>query len=289
MAGAVKKDLNIGGQAVFEGVMLKSSNNLAVVVRKPDNKFAVWKKRIKKKKKALTLPFIRGIVNLIEILDLGNKTLVWSSNHVLGEKEKITKKDLIFTFTVSILLTILIFVVGPFYLTKIFVKEGFLFNFIDGIVRILFFIAYILLISLSSDIKMLFQYHGAEHKVVNCFEDKKPLTVKNVKKYSTLHRRCGTSFIIVVLLLAIILFSFITSDSTLIKILSRIILIPVIASIAYEFIKLGAKYPKNWLFTIFITPGVWLQKITTKEPTNKQIEVAIQTIKVLLKMEGRKT
>ena len=150
MAGAVKHDLHIGGQAVFEGVMLKSNNNLAVVVRKPDNKFAVMKKRIKKKKKFLTLPFIRGIVNLIEMLDLGIRSLVWSTNNVLGEDEKITKKDMFFTFTLSILFTVLIFIIGPFYITKIFVKDGILFNVIDGMIRVIFFIAYILIISLSS-------------------------------------------------------------------------------------------------------------------------------------------
>lgn len=139
-----------------------------------------------------------------------------------------------------------------------------------------------------ADVKILFQYHGAEHKVVNCFENGKALVMKNIKKYSTLHRRCGTSFIIVVLLLAIILFSCITAESTWMKILLRIILIPVIASLAYEFIKLGAKYPKNILFTVFILPGLWLQKITTREPTEKQIEVAVKAMKTLLKMEGAK-
>lgn len=288
MARAVEKDMHIGGQAVFEGVMLKSQDNLAVVVRKPNNKFAVLKKKVNKKKKFLKFPFIRGIVNLIEMLDLGIRTLVWSSNKVLGENEKLTKKDIAFMIITSVVLTIAIFVIAPFYLTKVFVQGGIAFNILDGVARIIFFVAYILLISLFSDVRTLFQYHGAEHKVVNCFESGKKLTIENVKRYSTLHRRCGTSFAIIVLLLAIIMFSFITSDSTLVKILSRIVLIPVIASIAYEFIKLGAKYPKNIFFNIFVLPGLWLQKITTREPTEKQIEVALETLKVLLKMEGVK-
>ncbi|MBW2991864.1 DUF1385 domain-containing protein [Candidatus Woesearchaeota archaeon] len=289
MAGAVKKDLHIGGQAVFEGVMLKSQNNLAVVVRKPDNKFATYKKRIKKKNKFLTFPFIRGIVNLIEMLDIGIKTLIWSSNQVLDEDESLKPKDVFFMLTTSILLVILIFIIAPFYLTKLFVEKGVLFNLIDGVIRIAFFVLYVLVISLSKDVRTLFQYHGAEHKVVNCFENKKPVNLKNAKKYTTLHKRCGTSFIIVVLIFAIIIFSFITSENILIKIGLRILLIPVIASLSYEFIKIGAKHPKNFLFQIFIWPGVWLQKITTKEPTNKQLEVALKTIKVLLKMEKVKT
>ena len=282
-------DLHIGGQAVFEGVMLKSTNNLAVVVRKQDNKFAAYSKKIEKKNKFLTLPLIRGIVNLIEMLDLGVKTLIWSSNQVLDEDESLKPKDVFFMLASSIILVIGIFIVAPFYLTKLFVDKGIWFNLVDGVIRIVFFIAYILIISVSKDVRTLFQYHGAEHKVVNCYEHKKPLNLKNAKKFSTLHKRCGTSFIIVVLIFAIIIFSFITSDNAFVKIGLRILLVPVIASLSYEFIRIGAKHPKNLLFQVFILPGVWLQKITTKEPTNKQLEVALQTIKTLLKMEGVKT
>lgn len=296
MARIVKKkksskphDLHIGGQAVFEGVMLKSNNNLAVVVRKQNNKFATYKKSIQKKKKFLTFPLIRGIVNLIEMLELGVKTLIWSSNQVLDEDESLTPKDVFFMLTTSILLVVGIFIIAPFYLTKLFVDKGVLFNLIDGVIRIIFFVAYVLIISISKDVKTLFKYHGAEHKVVNCFENNKQLTLKNVKKFSTIHKRCGTSFIIVVLIMAIIIFSLITSDAVLYKIGLRILLMPVIASLAYEFIKIGARHPKNIIFQLFIWPGMLLQKITTKEPTNKQLEVALKTIKVLLKMEGRKT
>jgi uncharacterized protein YqhQ len=288
MAGTVDKDLHIGGQAIFEGVMLKSESNLAAAVRMPNDSFSVLKKRLRKKKSFLRWPFIRGIVNLIDMLMLGIKALVWSSNKVLGEKEKLTKKDIIFMVAISALITIAVFVVAPFYLTKIFVEGGILFNILDGIARIIFFVAYIVIISMFADVKVLFQYHGAEHKVVNCFESGKALVMKNIKKYTTLHKRCGTSFIIVVLLLAIVLFSFITAESTRMKILLRVVLIPVIASLAYEFIKLGARYPKNVLFTIFILPGLWLQKITTREPTEKQIEVAVKAMKTLLGMEGVK-
>jgi uncharacterized protein YqhQ len=235
----------------------------------------------------LTLPFIRGVVNLFEMLVIGMQTLVWSSNQVLGEKEKLSSKDIFFMMSLSILIVILFFIIAPFFLTKLFVDKGLLFNLIDGVIRIVFFIGYVLLVSLSSDIKTLFQYHGAEHKVVNCFESKKPLTLANAKKYSTLHKRCGTSFIIIVLLLSILIFSLITSDALIYKILLRIILIPVIISLAYEFIRLGSKHSNNIFFKIFIMPGVWLQKITTKEPTQKQLEVALKTISVLLKMEKK--
>lgn len=282
------KNLHIGGQAVYEGVMLKSNKNLAVVVRNPKNKFIILKKRLKNKSKFLTLPLIRGITNLIEMLEIGIKSLIWSSNQVLDEKEQMTSKDVFLMISISIILAFLFFFIAPFFLTKLFVEKGIIFNLVDGLIRILLVIAYMLLITLSSDVRNLFQYHGAEHKVVNCFEHKQPLTLKNAKKYTTLHKRCGTSFIIVVLLLSIIVFSFITSDSILHKLGLRILLLPLIISLSYEFIKLGAKYPKNPFFQIFITPGIWLQKITTKEPTKKQLEVALRTIKVLLNMEKAK-
>lgn len=285
MAGDVR---HIGGQAVFEGVMLKTNNNLAVVVRKPKNKFSVLKKKIKKKKKLLNFPFIRGIVNLIEMLDFGIKSLLWSSNQVLGEKEKLTSKDIFFTIAGSIILTILIFLAAPPFITKFFVSKGSLFSLVEGLVRISFFLAYILLISLFSDVRTLFQYHGAEHKVVNCFESKKPLTLENAKKYSTLHKRCGTSFVIIVLILSIIIFSFVPYQNLFYRVGLKILLVPVLVSLAYEFIKLGAKHPGNLFFQIFIIPGLWLQKITTKEPTPKQLEVALRTIRVLLKMEKAK-
>lgn len=287
MAGTIKKDLHIGGQAIFEGVMLKSNDNIAAVVRK-GNKFITYKKRTKNKNTFLKLPFVRGIVNLIEMLDIGIKTLIWSSNQILDEDEEMTGKDIFFMLATSIFLVILFFIAAPAFLTKLVIGTGFWFSLVEGLIRISFFIIYILAISLSKEVKTLFQYHGAEHKVVNCFEDKKPLTLNNVKRFTTLHKRCGTSFIIIVLLLSILVFSVVPYENIFQRIGLKIILMPLIVSLSYEFIKIGAKHKKNFLFHLFTLPGLWLQKVTTREPTKKQLEVALETIKVLLKMEGKK-
>ena len=297
MAGAVKnknKDgLHIGGQAVYEGVMLKSENNLAVVVRNPENRFVTYKEITEKKSRFLRMPFIRGIVNFIEMLDIGIRSLIWSSNQALDEKEKISKKDVFFMLALSIFMVILFFMVAPAYITKLITKiipeKGFMFSLIEGVIRISFFLAYVFFISFSSDVRTLFQYHGAEHKVVNCYEHKRPLTLKNVKKYTTLHRRCGTSFIIIVLILSVLIFSLLPYQNIFYRIGLKILLVPILVSLSYELIRIGARYPKNFLFKIFVLPGLWLQKITTREPTDKQLEVAIRTIKTLLKMEGVKT
>ena len=302
------KKLSIGGQAVIEGVMIRSQKHYAVAVRKK-NKIVTKKARIRERKgKFYKLPIVRGFYNLIDMLVIGIRTLMWSAEQAAekeGKKEeKITKKEFAITILVSFLLAILFFVALPYFLTLIigFKEESspFLFNFIDGILRIIIFLAYIFGISFLKDVKRLFQYHGAEHMAVHCYESNKKLSVNNIKKFPTLHPRCGTSFIIIVLLVSILVFSilppimlyffpaFADFNIFLRKVILfflRISLIPLIAGISYELLKLSDKFKSNFLMGILIKPGLWLQKITTKTPSKAQIEVARQSIKVLLGLE----
>jgi len=181
---------------------------------------------------------------------------------------------------------IFFFIIAPLYITKIITSNrGVLFNLIDGIIRIIIFLLYIFLISFLNDVKRLFQYHGAEHKAVNCYEANKKLTLENAKKFTTIHARCGTSFIIIVLVLSILIFSLVTSESFFIKLISRILLLPVIIGVSYEFLKFSDKYKNNFFVKMLVRPGLWLQKLTTGEPNNKQIMTAINSLRLVLKLE----
>lgn len=274
----------IGGQALVEGVMIISPKKIACSVRKPDGKI---KSKIENRNPRYTkyskVWFIRGIFALIEMLYLGTKALTWSSNEQLKREEKITKKELTFTLLISIIIGVLIFVLLPLFLSKILIQSrGILFNITDGIFRIIVFIVYLILISRSKEIQRIFQYHGAEHMAVHCYEHKKKLTVDNVKKFITLHPRCGTAFLIIVLIISIFVFSFIWSKNLFIKFFFRILLIPVIAAVSYEILKLSARFQNKLFFKMLIQPGLWFQKITTKKPDDKQIEVAIASVKSVL-------
>ena len=273
---------DIGGQAVIEGVMLKSDTHMATAVRLPNKSIKTKKQKLKKPRKFWRVPFIRGIFQLIYILILGIKSLIWSSDQQLEKHEKITAKELTATLFISFGFAIAIFIIAPFFITKLFVSKGFFFNLIDGILRLVIFFLYLIIISISKEVRILFQYHGAEHKTIYCYEAKKPLTVKNIKKYSTLHPRCGTAFILIVLVISIIIFSLIKGN-WIVALISRIVLIPVIAGISYEILKLSAKFKHNQIIKAITYPGLMMQKLTTKEPNNKQIEVAIASLKALLK------
>tara|TARA_Y100000310_G_C20686733_1_gene819485 strand:- start:2286 stop:3125 length:840 start_codon:yes stop_codon:yes gene_type:complete len=271
-----------GGQAVIEGVMMMQGNKVNTSVRK-GNKIINKKRTLKKKSKFAKLLFIRGVTNLCDMLKIGMESLIWSADQQTEDNEKISKTEVAFSLIMAFVFAILLFIIAPFYLSKLIIKNhGILFNIIDGIIRILIFAVYILAISLMKDIRRVFQYHGAEHKTIHCYEANKKLTVANVKKYTTLHPRCGTSFIIIVLIISIIVFSFITSPKWYYKLGFRILLIPVIAGISYEILKLAAKFKNNPLLNLINIPGLWIQKITTKEPTDKQIEVAIHSLKKVI-------
>jgi len=273
---------NVGGLAVIEGVMMRCENKINTSVRK-GNKIISKKKILKKKNKFLKLFFIRGIVNMYEMLKIGMETLTWSADQQAEKHEKISKTEIIFSLLLSVLFAVLIFIVAPFYLTKLISQnQGIIFNIIDGVIRVIIFIIYILAISLMKDIKRVFQYHGAEHKTVHCYEAGKKLIYENVKKFPTLHPRCGSSFLIIVLVISIMVFSFIVSPRWYYKLGFRILLIPVIIGISYEVLKLADKFKNNYFFNLLNKPGLWIQKITTKQPDKKQIEVAIYSLKKVI-------
>jgi len=276
----------IGGQALIEGVLMRSPDKYAMAVRLPNKKIKVKKKNYKsliKKHKILNLPFTRGVIMLFEMLVLGMKALTWSADQQEDHDEKITTWQLTLSILFALAVTIALFILFPLWLTKLVVSsKGFLFNVIDGIIRVIIFIGYILVISLMKDIQRVFQYHGAEHMAIHCLEAKKNLPPNNVKKFTTLHPRCGTSFIIFVLVVSIIVFSLVISESWWVKFAARIILLPVIAGISYELLKISAKYHENPFWKILIYPGLFIQKITTKKPTKSQIEVAIASLKAVL-------
>nr|WP_297703263.1 DUF1385 domain-containing protein [uncultured Butyrivibrio sp.] len=288
----------IGGQAVLEGVMMRNKDMYAVAVRKPDGEIAVEVDEyhgIAYGSKLLNIPFIRGIFVFIDSLVLGMKSLNYSSTFYEETKEKPTKLDegidnvsgghedtflMVLTTVVSFLFAIGIFMVLPYaiseYLGK-YIRNDSIIAIVEGVIRIVIFILYILLISLMKDIRRLFQYHGAEHKCINCIEKGRPLTVKNVRKSSRLHKRCGSSFILFVMLVSIILFFFIRVDSYFLRVALRILLIPVISGISYELIRFAGR-SNFFLIKILSAPGLWLQRLTTKEPDDDMIEVAIKSV-----------
>ncbi len=298
--------LNLGGQAVIEGVMMKSPNYVTVAVRK-NNKIIVKNEKLKKRPKFFKWYFVRGIVNLIDILVLGIKALIWSADQQAEKKEdKITKLETIITLLISLGFVILIFIVVPYFITYLagFKEETgpIMFNLIDGLVKIVFFILYLVVISSMKDVKRLFQYHGAEHKAVYCYENNKKLTVENTKRFSTLHPRCGTSFLFIVLIVSVMVFSVLPPlviyiypnfanlgfwNRRIILMMLRILVIPIIAGKSYELLRISSKFKRNPLMKALILPGLLIQKLTTRKPNSKQMEVALRTLKEVLRLERK--
>lgn len=293
------KSSNIGGQAVIEGVMMKNKDRYAVAVRKPDGEIEVTTdtyKSVVGKYTALTkLPFVRGIFNFVDSLVLGMKTLTWSASFYEEEEEKEmteveekkqerTEKLLMtLTMVVSFALAIGIFMVLPYFLSdmlKKWISSYTVRIIIEGIIRIAIFVAYVGGISVMNDIKRLYRYHGAEHKCINCIEHGLPLTVENVRKSSRQHKRCGTSFLFFVLAISIILLLLIRVESPLMRVVVRIALLPVIAGISYEVLKLAGN-SENALVNLFSKPGMAIQMMTTSEPDDDMIEVAIQAVEAV--------
>lgn len=276
---------HIGGQAVIEGVMMMNMDMFSIATIR-DGKIKVKKEKknsITKRHKWLAWPFFRGIISLYEMLVIGFKALHYSQNEAFDEDEPLTKKELIITILFAIALTVGLFIVLPLFLTGLVSKgQGFIFNAIDGVFRIAIFIIYLSAISLMKDVRRVFEYHGAEHKAVNCYESGKELTVKNCQTFSTVHRRCGTTFIMIVLVLSIIIFSLVPAPLWYHKLLTRIFFMPVIAGLSYELLKLGAKYEKNIFLKAMTYPGLLIQKLTTREPDDTQVKVAIAALKKVL-------
>ncbi len=283
----------IGGQAVIEGVMMRGKNLISVAVRRPDGGISLMKEHIiptSKKIKVLGLPFLRGTAVLADALYLGIKALSYSANEALGEEEKLNAWSMTVAFTMAIGMFILLFVFLPLSVaqitSKFYANNVIMFNLVEGLVRIAIFLGYIWIISLFPDIKRVFQYHGAEHKTIHAYENNVPLTPEEAKRYTTLHPRCGTSFLMVSMIVMIILYSFLGRPSFLIRFTSRILLIPVVVGVSYEFLRFSSDNLKNIFVKILIAPGLWLQKLTTKEPDEKQLEVAIEALKAVLDEEG---
>lgn len=285
----------IGGQAVMEGVMMKNKDHYAVAVRKPDGNIEVKKeefKGISSKCKLFRVPFIRGIFSFIDSLTLGMSTLTYSASFY--EEEEDTKKteqekkksDTVFnviTIMISVILAVGIFMVVPFYLSQLLEKvisSKTLVIFLEGVIRLLIFIIYIVLISFMKDIKRVYMYHGAEHKCINCIEHGMPLTVNNVRISSKEHKRCGTSFMLLVMCISILILMLVRFDSRILRLVARIVLIPVIAGISFELLRLAGT--KENVFTNVISkPGLLLQRLTTKEPDDSMIEVGIASVEAV--------
>jgi len=288
-----EKKINVGGQAIIEGVMMRSPDRIAMAVRRPDGKILLKNNlfvSLTKRYKFWGLPIIRGAVILIESLVIGIKALTFSGDVAVAQEQKkenptnkkpgISNLWLIGTIIFSLGAGLALFFYLPLVLTDLLgAKTGFWFNVVDGIIRVIIFLLYLSLITLWKDIQRIFQYHGAEHKTIFAFEDGKELTVENTRSYTPHHPRCGTSFILTVLLISIFVFMLLGRPETIADRLIRLAFVPFIGGISYEIIKLSDKKKHNPVIRFFIKPGLWLQKITAREPDESMLEVALVALK----------
>jgi uncharacterized protein YqhQ len=290
----MEKSFHYGGQAVIEGVMMRGKEGIAISIRQPNGELNIVRQPLASvyRGRLREMPLVRGIIVLIETLVLGTQALLHSAQVAAAEEggEKIPTALLWGTVAVSLALVVALFFMVPLFATRYlidpYINSALLSNVFEGLIRIAIFIAYLKLISLMPDIKKVFAYHGAEHKVVNAYEAGVPLEVESVKKYSTAHARCGTAFLFIVLIAAIFVFALFGQPTLWIRILSRIALIPVIAVIGYEIMKFGAGHINNPVVRVLLAPGLILQAITTKEPDDSQIEAAISALNEVIKIDG---
>lgn len=294
------KSSGIGGQAVLEGIMMKNQEVYSIGVRKPDGEIEVnlsthegiGNKKLKK------IPIIRGVINFVDSLVLGMRCLTFSASFYDEEENQPSKADVVLqklfkdraekivmgiTVAVSIVMAVAIFMVLPYYLADVlrrYIVSDTVLAVVEGAIRLLLFIGYVLLISAMKDIQRVFQYHGAEHKCINCIETGLELNVKNVRASSKHHKRCGTSFMLIVMVISIIFFVFIRVESPILRVVFRVALVPVIAGVSYEFIRFAGN-SNNIIIRILSLPGMWLQALTTKEPDDGMIEVAIAAVEAV--------
>lgn len=301
MAKKKQRYSGIGGQAVLEGIMMKNKEQYAVAVRKPNGEIEVEVEHyygIIHGSKLLDIPFVRGIFQFIDSLILGMRSLNFSASFYEDEEAKETAADKAFNkifkdkaekvfngivMLFSLAIAIGIFMVLPYFITSLFeeyIRSASFMAILEGVLRILIFVGYVLAISLMKDIRRVYMYHGAEHKCINCVEKGAPLTVKEVMRCSKQHRRCGTSFLLFVMFVSVILFFFIRVENPVYRVLIRIALIPVIAGISYEIIRLAGK-SNNILVRMISAPGMWLQRLTTREPDESMVEVAIAAVEAV--------
>ncbi|HWG55972.1 MAG TPA: DUF1385 domain-containing protein [Gaiellaceae bacterium] len=289
---------NIGGQAVLEGVMMRSPSNWAVAVRKPDGEIAEVVKSIRSpmaRNRAFRLPVVRGVVALGESLAIGFRALAISANYAAqdpnaeeGEVQtEITRGQIIFSFAIAIGFALMLFKVTPALITNwLPIDTTGAFVVIEGLIRVLIFLLYLVLISFLPDLRRVFQYHAAEHKAINAYEAGEELTPERVQTFSLIHPRCGTAFLLWVMVIGIFVFAFVGQPAWYWLILSRVLLLPVIAGIAYELIRFAGKHQGNTVLMTLLAPGLWLQRLTTREPTLDQIEVGIRALQEVLRREG---
>jgi uncharacterized protein YqhQ len=296
----------VGGQAVLEGVMMRGVDNWALAVRKPDGEIWLdsWPlKSLMKKHRVFRLPIVRGVVGLVESLLIGVRAIQMSANLQLAgdndgdegvdgddgaEGQELSKLELAGTLIVALILAVALFFLAPLFLTGLFtgyLGEGFTFWFVEGLVRVAIFIGYLAIVTRIPDLRRVFEYHGAEHMSIHALEHDEELTPANVEKYKTLHVRCGTSFLLIVMVVSIMVFAFVGRPDWYLLILSRVVLIPLIAGVSYEIIRLAGRYEKNRVVRAIMLPGLMLQWMTTKQPDEPQIEVAIASLARIIELE----
>jgi uncharacterized protein YqhQ len=297
-----RKPIRVGGQAVIEGVMMRSPNSMAVAVRKPNGEIVVKQEGLNffsEKHLFFKFPLVRGVITLLSALVLGIRALNFSANQALSEGEG--EKDpsswtMNITFVVALCFGIFLFFLIPLFLTKwmrfaipMLSESGLLFNLVDGAIRLMIFLAYLWAISFFKEIRRVFEYHGAEHKSIFAFESGEELMIDRVKGFSYLHPRCGTSFLLVVMVVSILVFALIPHHLPFgYKVASRVVFIPLIAGLSYEIIRFADQKRESRGIQYFIKPGLWLQRLTAREPSEAQIEVALRALQAVLELEGRR-
>jgi len=283
-------DLAVGGQAVIEGVMMRDAHRTATAVRLPNGDIDVETRTvssIRDRYPVLNLPLIRGSVIMVESLIIGMRALSFSAQAAGEEDEQMTKKEIAMTILFALVLASILFIViptGAAHLAAAYTDDPIVFNLIEGGIRLMVFLLYIWGISFMGGIRRVFQYHGAEHKTIHCYEAGEPLTVENVQKFPRLHPRCGTNFLLIVMVVAIVFHVFFGWPDLWLRILSRLAILPVVAGVSYEIIRFAGR-SENHLVHILITPGLWLQYLTTRPPADEMVEVAIESLKAVLPAE----
>ncbi len=276
----------VGGQAVIEGVMMRGPGYIATAVREPSGEIVVKKepfRSIGDTYPMLKKPLIRGVVSLGESLYHGMKALSFSAQAAGEEGDELSDKEIILTMGFALVMAIVLFVIVPTYGAKFLhstTDDARILNTVEGILRLLIFLAYIAAISMMKDIRRVFEYHGAEHKTIHAYENGQPLDVEHIRSYSTLHPRCGTNFMLIVMIVSIFVFAFLGWPDLWERILSRVVLLPLIAGVSYEIIRFAGRSKQGWV-ACAIAPGLWLQKMTTREPSDDQIEVAIKALEAV--------
>ena len=288
---------SIGGQAVIEGVMMKSPAGWTVAVRDQKGEIHVKRQTLGKLPRLTKLPLVRGVVGLYHAFAIGIRAIEFSAGKAYSSEDEkpLSPFAIASTIAFSLIIGVGLFIFLPLYLTKVagllvgeVSRNSLLFNLTDGVIRVMIFLSYVFAIGLWKDMRRIFEYHGAEHKVIHAYEAGRELEIESVRAFSPHHPRCGTSFLLIVMVISILLFSFIPQSWSFSgKFLSRIVLIPMIAGISYELLRLSAKLKGNAFIHLLIFPGLLLQKLTTREPDDSQIEVAIKAVKEVLALEGK--